>query len=152
MMHLRYQKLRPDACDPVQGYPGDLGVDVCTPTAFEIAPGGSYQVDTGLRIRLPELPAAWVADFQLGCFVWAKSGLSARSNIETGAGVVDPNYTGSLRIQLYNHGTAPVVFAAGQKIAQLVLMVCPRLAGLQESDLSDWATVRGAQGFGSSGA
>lgn len=150
-MKLQYQKLSPEACDPVQAYPGDLGIDLRTPEAFEIPALGTYQVDTGLRIRLPELPQSWQAHFQLGCFIWAKSGLSARSNIETGAGVVDPNYTGSLRIKLYNHGPKAVAFEAGQKIAQMVLMVCPRITGLEAADLSGWATERGERGFGSSG-
>ena len=150
-MQLFYQKLTPEAYPPEQGYDGDLGFDIRTPTAFVIPAGQGIVVDTRLRIQLPALPKAFQADFVLGCFVWSKSGLSVKSNIEKGAGVIDPNYTGELKIKLYNHGDIDRAFDAGDKIAQLVMMVCARLHGSQEVDLSEWETARGQQGFGSSG-
>ncbi len=151
-MQLYYQKLNPAAHAPEQAYDGDLGFDIRTPVAFVLPAGQGDVVGTGLRIQLPELPLAYHSDFVLGCFVWSKSGLSVKSNIEKGAGVVDPNYTGELMIKLYNHGDQDREFEAGDKIAQLVMMICARLHGSQELDLSEWETTRGEQGFGSSGS
>lgn len=150
-MQLYFQKLCPEAYAPEQAYDGDLGFDIRTPAAFVLPAGQGTSVATGLRIQLPALPVAYQSDFVLGCFVWSKSGLSVNSNIEKGAGVVDPNYTGELKIKLYNHGDREHAFAAGDKIAQLVMMVCARLQGSAEMDLSSWETSRGSLGFGSSG-
>lgn len=150
-MKLNYQKLRPDACDLIFGYAGDLGADICTPVATVIPARGNALIDTGLRIAVPELPSLWQEHFQWGCFVWSKSGLAVKSNIEKGAGVIDPNYTGPLKIKLYNQGDQEVSFAAGDRIAQLVLMLCARLQGVAETDLNHLTTVRGDKGFGSQG-
>lgn len=150
-MQLRYQKLRPDALAPGTAYGRDLGLDLCTPEAFIIQARSSTVVDTGLRIQIPEVPESLQPMFQLGCFIWAKSGLSVKSNIEKGAGVVDPGYTGSLRIKLYNHGPEPVNFEAGDKIAQMVFMLCACIDEAIETDLEHWQTERGERGFGSSG-
>ncbi|MGV3524471.1 MAG: dUTP diphosphatase [Candidatus Sericytochromatia bacterium] len=150
-MKLSYQKLHPEACDLIFGYAGDLGADICTPVATVIPARGNALIDTGLRIAVPDLPAPWQESFQWGCFVWSKSGLAVKSNIEKGAGVIDPNYTGALKIKLYNQGDLDVSFSAGDRIAQLVLMLCARLQGVQETDLSHLETSRGEKGFGSQG-
>lgn len=150
-MHLKFQKLSPHALDPVQGYSGDLGVDLRTPQGFTIPARGEYLVDTAIRIQIPAVPTALEESFHLGCFIWSKSGLSVRSNIEKGAGVIDPNYTGPLKIKLYNHGDQDAHFERGDKIAQMVFMLCARIQAIQESDLSDQQSNRGAGGFGSSG-
>lgn len=150
-MQLRYQKLHPEALEPVQGYSGDLGVDLRTPEAFSISARGEYVVDTGIRIQIPDVPTMLEESFHLGCFIWSKSGLSVRSNIEKGAGVIDPNYTGPLKIKLYNHGDQDVHFERGHKIAQMVFMLCARIQSMEETDLSHLQSERGAGGFGSSG-
>lgn len=150
-MQLRYQKLRPDALSPETAYGQALGLDLRTPEAVILPARGSGLVDTGLRIQIPEVPALLQPDFILGCFIWAKSGLSVKSNIEKGAGVVDPDYTGPLRIKLYNHGDSDVSFEPGDKIAQMVFMLCARISEISETDLEHWQTERGGRGFGSSG-
>ncbi|PKL76822.1 MAG: dUTP diphosphatase, partial [Candidatus Melainabacteria bacterium HGW-Melainabacteria-1] len=138
-------------CGPQTGYEGDLGIDLCTPESLVLPARGSALVDTGIRIRIPEVPDSLREHFQLGCFIWAKSGLSVKSNIEKGAGVVDPGYTGPLRIKLYNHGDADVHFAPGDKIAQMVFMLCAKISAVVEVDLEHVSTERGERGFGSSG-
>ena len=150
-MHIRFQKLRPEAHAPQLAYPGDLGMDIRTPVSLTIPAGGQGLVETGLQIEIPTIPAALAEDFQLGCFVWSKSGLSVRDHIEKGAGVIDPNYTGELKIKLYNHGETDKHFAAGDKVAQLVFQLCAKLSATTEADLSHKESERGSQGFGSSG-
>jgi dUTP pyrophosphatase len=154
-MQIRFQKLHPEAVLPRLAYAGDLGIDVHTLTGFVLGARSQSLVATGLQLEIPVLPAPWQEHFQLGCFVWSKSGLSVNSNIEKGAGVIDPNYTGELKIKLYNHGDIPRTFAAGDKVAQLVFQVCARMTGVVEADLShhlnDSQNPRGHKGFGSSG-
>ena len=150
-MQIRFQKLRAEAIIPRVAYAGDLGVDVCTPTAFVLDSHSQILVETGLQLEMPHLPESLSHFLQLGCFVWSKSGLSVKSNIEKGAGVIDPNYTGELKIKLYNHGDASKSFAAGDKVAQLVFQVCAKITDITEADLSQQKSERGGKGFGSSG-
>lgn len=151
-MKIAFHKLHPEAIIPRIAYAGDLGVDVHCLHAFTLEPQDSTVVNTGLQVHIPPLPEAWQTHFQLGCFVWSKSGLSVKSNIEKGAGVVDPNYTGELMIKLYNHGQEKRHFDAGDKIAQLVFQVCARITEVVEVAAAfDPQNPRGDKGFGSSG-
>ncbi len=150
-MQINFQKLRPEAILPEVAYVGDLGLDIRTCEAFTLPPGGSYVAPTGLQLQMPGLPEPLCTYLQLGCFVWSKSGLSVKSNIEKGAGVIDPNYTGELMIKLYNHGETVRSFAVGDKVAQLVFQVCAKITAVSEVNLSDHQSERGRRGFGSSG-
>ena len=151
-MQIAFHKLHPEAIIPRIAYAGDLGVDVHCLHAFTLEPQASAVVPTGLQLQMPTLPEAWQTHFQLGCFVWSKSGLSVKSNIEKGAGVIDPNYTGELMIKLYNHGHEQRHFDAGDKIAQLVFQVCARITEVVEGvAISESQNPRGDKGFGSSG-
>lgn len=152
-MKLVVNKLHPDAIVPKKGLPGDLGIDVCTYYKVVVPAKSSITVDTGLQIGIPEMKAFshfFAEYFQIGCFIHSKSGLSTKSNIEKGAGVVDPNYTGELKIHLYNHGDTDKVFNAGEKLAQMVFQVCANIDTIEESIINK-ETLRGDKGFGSQG-
>jgi dUTP pyrophosphatase len=78
-----------------------------------------------------------------------RSGLAAKHSIDVGAGVIDYDYRGPVKVILFNLSDADFAIARGDRIAQLVLerihtpdvVVVEKLAG----------TVRGAGGFGSTG-
>ena len=44
-----------------------------------------------------------------------------RHNIHVGAGIIDPDYTGEIKVLLLNLGTEPFQILAGNAIAQLIL-------------------------------
>ena len=44
-----------------------------------------------------------------------------RYNIHVGVGIVDPDYTGEIKVLLLNLGTEPFQILAGNAIAQLIL-------------------------------
>jgi len=75
--------------------------------------------------------------------------LALKHAIGVGAGVVDPDYTGTVGIILFNHGPTDFVIRMGDRIAQLILeqIVTPPLVMVQK--LQD--TTRGTAGFGSTG-
>lgn len=124
---------------PEHAFFTDAGFDLRTPIAFCVPANGSYTVDTGVHIELPP--------YSVG-FIKSKSGLNVKHNITT-TGVIDVGYTGSIRVKLYNHGITDVVFSAGQKIAQLVILPI-MLPDLEVVDtLAE--TERGDNGFGSTG-
>lgn len=97
---------------------------------------------TGLSIELPEGYAA---------IVCSRSGLAAKHGIQVlnAPGVIDSDYRGEIGVILHNTGNDDVIFRAGDRIAQL--MIVPVLS-------VDWVSVdvlgetdRGNGGFGSTG-
>lgn len=125
------------------------GMDVAANQYYTIEPGKSALISTGLCVqpefKLPE-------PFSLAMQVWPRSGLSVRQNIETGAGLIDPDYRGEIMIHLYNHGTEPLEINSGDYIAQIVFcaVIAPSKITFQEVTNLD-KTSRNSKGFGSSG-
>lgn len=130
-----------DAVLPVRGSRSSAGYDVYAYEHVEIKSGCDQIVRTGICVR----------DMSpLDCIqVWARSGLSCKYMVETGAGLIDSDYTGEIKVHLYNYGSSTFVAQKGDRIAQLV---CVRLGAPFENveGLRD-DQERGTQGFGSSG-
>lgn len=133
-------KIDEGAYMPVRAHDTDAGMDLMTPIPFVVEPHSSVTVDTGVHIELPPNTVGMLK---------SKSGLNVKHGI-TSEGVIDVGYTGSIVAKLYNHGDEPVIFVAGNKITQLVIMpiIIPDKLEVVES-LED--TERGDKGFGSSG-
>ncbi|XP_046689241.1 deoxyuridine 5'-triphosphate nucleotidohydrolase, mitochondrial-like [Homalodisca vitripennis] len=97
-------------------------------------------VKTDLKIMLPE-----------GCYgrIAPRSGLTWKNGIDVGAGVIDEDYRGDVRVILFNHSDEPFTIEAGDRIAQLICekIYYPELEEVQELD----ETNRGSGGFGSTG-
>lgn len=131
---------------PQRAHDLDVGYDLFSPVAVKLyprwknGPKNSVIIDTGVHIQLPAGIKGEVA---------SKSGLLFAKDIFTD-GTVDPGYTGSIKVKLFNLGTEVFCIEKGQKIAQLVLekVITPEL---EETDHLE-ETERGAGGFGSTGA
>ena len=78
-----------------------------------------------------------------------RSGLAVKHSITTGAGVIDYDYRGEVRVLLHNLGDKDFSISTGDRIAQLVLekIVTPDVVVKEELD----DTARGSGGFGSTG-
>lgn len=125
---------------PVRAHKDDAGLDLRTPFEFDIFPGGSVTIDTGVHVE--------IAPGLVG-MLKSKSGLNVKHGILS-EGVIDSGYTGSIVAKLYNHGNEYVTFKAGDKITQLVIMpvyIPDKLVVVEEFD----ETERGDGGFGSTG-
>jgi dUTP pyrophosphatase len=79
-----------------------------------------------------------------------RSGLASKNFIDTGAGVIDADYRGPVKVLLFNHADTDFPVKEGDRIAQLVIerIYTPEVVEVQELE----ASVRGAGGFGSTGA
>jgi len=151
----------------IQGYSDDAGYDIKSGEDVLILPGRGAVIETGLHVYIPS--------FLFGV-VQGRSGLSINHSIETGnAGVIDPGFTGSIKVKLYNEDlNEPFRVRVGDRIAQLVFHLRP--AGFMdflresfyqehmgwmpdvlefsiiEKDIADWPeTDRGNNGIGSTG-
>jgi dUTP pyrophosphatase len=79
-----------------------------------------------------------------------RSGLASKHHIDVGAGVIDADYRGQVKILLFNFGTTDFEIKEGDRVAQLILerIYTPEVVEVQELEES----VRGAGGFGSTGS
>ena len=128
---------------PVYAHPGDAGADLVSTESLRLEPGRRALVGTGVRIALPDGYAA---------FVVPRSGLAARPGITivNAPGTVDAGYRGEIKVTLLNTDPdAAYDIAAGDRIAQLIVMPVTRARFVPVTELSD--SVRGEGGFGSTG-
>ena len=121
---------------------GAAGMDLRADEPFTLAPGERRLVPTGLALEIPPGHEGQVRP---------RSGLAVRHGIAlvNAPGTIDSDYRGEVQVILVNLGQAPVTFARGDRIAQLVIAPVTRVALEVVDDLS--ATDRGAGGFGSTG-
>jgi dUTP pyrophosphatase len=141
-LHVRF--VRPGARIPARTRPGDAGYDLYAAESFSLWPGERVTVPTGVAIALPPGVAGLVTP---------RSGLAAGHGISlvNGPGLIDPNYRGEIRVVLVNLGDARFEAAAGDRIAQLLLVpfVTPEACVVEA--LPPSGDDRGENGFGSSG-
>ena len=78
-----------------------------------------------------------------------RSGLASKHFIDTGAGVIDADYRGEVKVLLFNHAEKDFDIKQGDRIAQLVLerIYTPEIVEVRDLEES----VRGSGGFGSTG-
>ena len=74
---------------------------------------------------------------------------AVKNFIDTGAGVVDEDYRGPLKVLLFNHSDVDFKVSEGDRIAQLVLEKIYTPPVVEVESLSE--TERGVGGFGSTG-
>lgn len=150
-MKLFYKKLHPDAELPSRAYGTPIGWDIHAHLISEtnramqavIPPGSSRLIGTGLILLPPS-----------GYFfaVCSRSGLAASQPpifVANSPGIVDPDYTGELKIILFNGGHSSVYIKHADRIAQLVIFARPPECIL-ESFTEIPHTERGIKGFDAS--
>jgi len=140
-MSLKVKKLTFDAVVPTRGSDGAVGYDLYS-SEDAVVPNqaGRALVGTGITVVLPPGVYGRVAP---------RSGLAVKHCINVGAGVIDPDYTGEIKVVLFNHGMNDFEIKKGDRIAQLVLERCETPPIEEISIVED--TERGSGGFGSTG-
>jgi dUTP pyrophosphatase len=140
-MSLKVKKLCVDAIVPKKGSEFAAGYDLTSTEDIIIPPSNRALVSTGLSIEVPHGTYGRIAP---------RSGLAVRHGLGIGAGVIDRDYRGEVKVLVLNHNAyAPYTIRKGDRIAQLILecILCPDVV---ECDALD-ATERGEGGFGSTG-
>ena len=125
---------------PTRAHIADAGWDIYARDSQVVPAKESAIFDTGVHIQLPDGVAGMLK---------SKSGLNIKHGIVS-EGVIDPGYTGSIVVKLYNHSGTDYRVEAGDKISQLVIVPVLR-AALIPTRLFLEETERGENGFGSSG-
>jgi dUTP pyrophosphatase len=138
---LQIKRLTLDATLPTRASPGSVGYDLYSLNDLVIQPNSRDIVSTGVCATIP-----------LGCYgrIAPRSGLTVKYGIHVGAGVIDPDYTGELKVCLFNLGSVPFEIKQGERIAQLILEKCSTPLIQEVNELQK--TMRANRGFGSTGA
>jgi dUTP pyrophosphatase len=143
-MSLRVARLDARARLPTRAHPGDAGLDLYAIEPAILTPGERVSISTGIAVEIPPGHAG---------LVLPRSGLAARHGISVvnAPGLIDADYRGEIRVLLLNTDREQAFeLVAGDRIAQLVVVAVAISEVDEVQSLTD--TVRGAGGFGSSGA
>lgn len=138
-MTLLVKKLDADAKIPSRATEGSAGYDISSAEDVTIAAKSRAGVSTGISIRVPKNTYGRIAP---------RSGLAVKHGIDVLAGVVDFDYTGEVKVILYNTSDEDYFVKKGDRIAQLILerMETPEVEVVLE--LSETSRTGG---FGSTG-
>src|SRR5437588_4947076 len=105
-----------------------------------IPPIERMAIRTGIAIAAPPGTYARIAP---------RSSLAVKHSIDIGAGVIDQDYRGEIKVILINHSKYPYQVRPGDRIAQLILEKI-LLATPRKTEVLD-ETTRGNKDFGSTG-
>ena len=134
------KKLNEKGQIPFRGSDLAAGVDQHASEEVCIPPLTRKAVGTGIAIAIPKNTYARIAP---------RSGLAAKHFLDFGAGVVDADNSGELKVLLINHAPTPFTVKERDRIAQLILQK-QELSDPMEVDSLD-ETTREEAGFGSTG-
>lgn len=161
---LQVKKLSPQGRLPTRGSAFAAGYDVYAARDTIVPARGKVLVDTDISIAVPAgtcksaektkillIRTNWLTKLTplIDGRIAPRSGLASKHFIDTGAGVIDADYRGPVKVLLFNHADADYEIKEGDRVAQLVLerIVTPDVVEVEELEES----VRGAGGFGSTG-
>ena len=139
-IELPCMKLLLTACMPTCATPKSVGLDLYSPINVLILADRKILIDMGIAFQIPMGYYGWIAP---------RSGLAIHHHIHVGAGVVDPDYTGSVHMLLMNLSSQDHVIEKNHCIAQMILEKAAYSIICEVSQMLP--TERDANGFGSTG-
>jgi dUTP pyrophosphatase len=142
-MRLKIKRLQSAVGLPEPATARAAGFDLAAANDMEIPPRSIRLVGTGLVIAVPD-------GYFLGIFARSSTPLKRGLMVANGVGVIDADYCGpddEIKIQVLNITDAPVMVARGDRLAQGVVLPCPRVTWDEVTEMVE--PTRG--GFGSTG-
>ena len=135
---IQVRKIKPDAKIPSKGSKRAAESDLYANKNSIIPPRGRRLIGTGISLGLPKGSYGRIAP---------RSGLAVHNGLTTGAGVIDADYTGEIKLLLMNTSDDEYKVQKGDRIAQIII---------ERSNESEWEeklelplTRRADKGFGS---
>jgi dUTP pyrophosphatase len=143
LTQVQFTLLSETAKMPTYGTEGAAGLDLYADAEMTIGVRSRVLVPVGVAIAIPK-----------GYFgaVVPRSGLALKHGVTVlnSPGIIDEDYRGQLHVMLHNAGVCAFQVHPGDRIGQLVITPYQRVKLVQVASLDD--TVRGTNGFGSTGA
>lgn len=153
-MEINIKLLNENAKVPTRGSEYAAGYDLYAATVdsedgfvsitegVDVAPHSTVKIGTGISVELPN-----------GTFgaIFARSGLATKKGLRPAncVGVCDSDYRGEYIIAIHNDTDEMMTIAAGERIAQLIVLPFVAVEFNVTEELSE--TERGDGGFGSTG-
>ena len=137
---LQIVKMSPRAVVPTKATRYSIGLDLYSPDSYLIHPKRWVLIPIQIKLGIP-----------LGYYgrITSKSGLAVKHGMHVDAGVIDPDYTGEIKVLLINDGRNYYQVNQGDPIAQLILEKVSISILRQVKELP--TTGRGERGCGSHG-
>ncbi|MDR3224178.1 MAG: dUTP diphosphatase [Holosporales bacterium] len=143
-MQVKFQRIKEGAVVPVYGTEYSAGADLtaCVDQPLMIKPGNTGIVPTGIAVEIT------IGFFGMLC---PRSGLAAKYGLTllNSPGIIDSDYRGEMRAILINHSDESFYVENGMRIAQLIIVPFQKAKFVESNELM--ATIRGSNGFGSTG-
>ncbi len=130
---------------PSYGSEYAAGMDITSCEKVVIPSHGHALVNTGFSVSMsPEIMDKYYLR------IAPRSGLAVKHGLTTGAGVIDSDYRGIVKVFLFNHGDEDYVVNVGDRIAQMIMerIMRPHFVEVETHEESQ----RGTSGFGSTGS
>ncbi|CAL5321602.1 unnamed protein product [Camellia sinensis] len=117
---VHFVKLCPEARMPSRATDGAVGYDLSSTTKMLIQPQDRCLIPTGIALQIP---------FGMYGRIAPRSGLALEHGIHVGAGVIDPDYRGEVKVLLFNFDLKLFKVQPGQRIAQIIFekVALPRM-------------------------
>ena len=112
LINLKFVKLSSNIKTPSKSTKFAVGLDIHSPATYIISAKDQTMIPTGLRIQIP--PGHY-------WHLCSKSSLAMKHHVHVGAGIIDPDYTGEVKVLLLNLGHKPFQVSSADAIAQLIL-------------------------------
>lgn len=127
----------------------------CVDKDISIPPGGQEKIKTGIALNMMDCPSTELIDpdkRSLPCaIIIPRSGLGCKGvKPQNAPGLIDADYQGEIIVCLYNESNDSVHIRPMERIAQLIFTIALHPFLEVVTDFSN-ETVRGANGFGSTG-
>lgn len=166
ILNIPIELCRPEAKIPVYAHGGDAGLDIYALEDYEIKPGETKLIPTGLKVAIPE-------GYELQIRPKSGRALKTKLRVANSPATIDSSYTGEIGVIIENveapikditydfddngrpiissilHGRSYFI-GKGEKFAQLVLNEVPT-ANFYQVEKIEKHTERGSGGYGSSG-
>ena len=145
---LNVMLLHENAKPPTRSSEDAVGYDLFCCDNFIVEPKNKALIPTGIAIQINYNNLS--VDETIYGRIAPRSSVASKYMTDIGAGVIDKDYRGELKVLLFNHSDDTISFKCGDRIAQLILekAIVPPINIVKTLD----ATRRSSGGFGSTGA
>jgi len=144
MINVKLRYLSDKISRPEYATRGSIGFDLSAAldSPYSLKPGERAIIPAGVAVSIPK---------GYGGFLFSRAGLAAKKGVvlTNGAGVIDSDYTGEIKVPVMNISDSAYTIKPGDRIAQLVVLPVEMADFVIVDELPE--TERGVRAFGSSG-
>ena len=105
---VKFLRMKPDVKVPVRATQHSAGYDIISQIDFEVLAQDKYLYESGFKLSIPEGYYGRIAP---------RGGIASTDFIDVGAGVIDSDYRGEVKVLLFNFSKKDFQVKKGERIA-----------------------------------